>query len=37
MTILQGLGLTATFNRRLSHGLSVGAAYTFSKAMGTTT
>jgi len=29
--------LTATVNRRLSHGLSMGAAYTFSKAMGVTT
>jgi len=27
---------TATLNRRLSHGLSMGVAYTFSKAMGTT-
>ncbi len=30
-------GLNATINRRLSHGLAVGAAYTFSKAMGVTT
>ena len=29
--------LSATVNRRLSHGLTVGAAYTFSKAMGVTT
>src|ERR1017187_326713 len=29
--------LTATMSRRLSHGLAVGAAYTFSKALGTTT
>jgi hypothetical protein len=29
--------LTAALNRRLSHGLSVAVAYTFSKAMGTTT
>ena len=29
--------LTATMNRRLTHGLAVGAAYTFSKAMGVTT
>jgi hypothetical protein len=29
--------LTAAVNRRLSHGLAVGAAYTFSKAMGVTT
>jgi len=29
--------LTATLNRRLSHGLAVGASYTFSKAMGITT
>src|ERR1039458_8961826 len=29
--------LTATMSRRLSHGLAVGAAYTFSKGLGTTT
>ncbi len=29
--------LTATINRRLKNGLTVGAAYTFSKAMGVTT
>jgi hypothetical protein len=29
--------LTATLNRRVSHGLAVGVAYTFSKALGVTT
>jgi len=29
--------LTATINRRMTHGLAIGAAYTFSKAMGVTT